>query len=231
MNNQFIKSNPISSAFIAAVVALPLVFAAYFSFEPAVVMSQGPEQEFTITQTVDEEIAFTADPNDVTMDTTLTGLTGGTSNGTTTFSVATNSSTGYSVDIRFEVGGGDRVLVYNDDPSIGFTNISGTQDDLVPPGSNEAALFGYSLVGDNVVATFGDDGSTCDSSTTGTGGACFFMQSTPTSNETIITSSSPTDGSGNENSIVFRAVVGQDPDPGLPAGTYTATATLTANIN
>ncbi len=234
MNNQFIKSNPVSSAFIAAAIALPFVFAAYFSFEPMVMLSES--REFTITQEVSEEVSFTVPPNNVTMETaggspSLSGLTGGTSNGTTTFSVATNDSAGYSVEISFVSNLGSRVLVFDDDNDIGFSNVAGFTDDLTEPASGEAGLFGYTVVGNNVATDFGDNGSSCDGSTTGTSDACFFMQGTPSTPETIITNSSATSPAGDENSVVFRAVIGPDPDPTLPSGSYTATATLTAFTN
>lgn len=231
MNSQFIKHHPISSALLSAVVALPLVFAMYFTFEPMVVLGQD-SRDFTVSQEIDEEIAFVADPNDVVMDTTLGGLTGGTANGTTTFSVATNSPSGYTITISFDTNGSDQAMTYNPDPENFFiTNLSGSAvDDLTEPSANQAALFAYSIVGNNVTSTLADDGSVCDSGTTGTGGACFFMQGTASSPETIIDSSDPTSGSGNENSVVFRTVVGQDPDPALPTGSYTATATLTAAV-
>jgi len=233
MNNQFIKTNPISSAFIAAAVALPLVFVAYFSFEPMVVVGQSDSdsREFTITQAVSEEVSFIVPPNNVEMDQTLSGLTGGTSNGSTTFSIATNDAAGYSVEISFATAGDRKVLLFDDDNSIGFESVSGFVNDLTEPDEGEAGLFGYSVVGNHVDSSFGDDGSVCDSSTTGTSDACFHMQGTPSTGVTIINNPNATDPAGDENSIVFRAVIGPDPDPTLPSGNYTATATLTAFTN
>ena len=233
MNNQFIKSNPISSAFIAAVVALPLVFAAYFSFEPIVVVGEGSvDEEFTITQEVSSEISFEVPPIDITMDTTITGLTGGTSDGSTTFRVATNNSSGYNVTLEFETNTDGQVLVFNDDNDIAFSNIDATPvfDLLEPSSSGEEALFGYSVFGENVANGLGTDGGSCGG-TTGTESACFSMHPSPSSAFVIIDTSTSTRPTGEENGLAFRAVSGPDPDPTLPSGTYTATATLTALTN
>lgn len=239
MNSQFIKQNPIISTLISAVLVLPLVFAAYFTLEPTVVQGQ-LSPEFTISQTITEEISFTLDPSNVTMDTSLGGLDGGSSNGDTEFTIRTNALNGYNVELSFDTslngspGHNNAMTLDGDHENYFITNLGsvGTENDLVPPTtSSSAALFAYTVGGNNLTTTFADDGSACTSGNTGTLTACWSMPSDAASSQEIISTGGPTTGDGNTNQLGFRVVVGPDPDPALPPGTYTATATLTAAVN
>ena len=227
-----IITNPTIQAAVASAVALPLLFASFVLLEPALVVGQTDSNDFTIQQTINNEIAFTAQPQNVVMDTPLTGLTGGTSNGSTTFSVATNNPNGYTVAIRFANAGSGNAMAYNSSPTDTFiTNGPGTVSfDFDPPAANSPALFAYTVDGAHAAQTFRSTASTCDSGAGSTDGeSCFLMQSTITTNEEIMRrTSASAGGDGDSLDLYFRVVVGQDPDPVLPSGTYTATATLTA---
>lgn len=228
-----IITNPTVQAAVASVVALPLLFASFVLFEPALAVGQTSSDEFTIEQTINNEIAFTAQPQNVVMDTALTGLTGGTSNGSTTFSVATNNPNGYTVGIRFDdTGSTGCAMRYNSDNTVCIGNgPSSVSFDLDPPASNQPAEFAYTVDSAYAEQTFLSDGvSACNDSGGSTNGErCFLMQSSIATDEIIMRrTEASAGGSGDSMDLYFRVVVGQDPNPVLPSGTYTATATLTA---
>ena len=234
MNSQFIKQNPLLSALVSAVLALPLVFASYFALEPTVAQGQ-LSPEFTITQTITEEISFTLNPDNVTMDTTFSGLAGGTSNGSTEFTIRTNAPDGYNVELVFDTSADtDNAMTYDADPdNFYFVNLGtiGQNDLVAPTTASSAPLFAYTVGGPNVDSDFADDGSICSGGSTGTLNACWSMPSDAGDSQLIINATAPTTGDGNTNQLGFRVVAGPDPDPALPTGTYTATATLTAAVN
>ena len=226
-----IITNPTIQAAVASTVALPLLFASFVLLEPALAVGQTNSNDFTIQQTIDNEIAFTAQPQNVVMDETLGGLLGGTSNGSTTFSVATNNPTGYNVSIRFDDAGSTNCAMrYNADNSICISNGPSTVSyDFVPPAANQPAQFAYTVNGTHAAQTFRSTGTTCESGTTD-GESCFIMQSSISSDFEIMRRTSASAGGGGDSlELHFRVVVGTDPDPVLPSGVYTATATLTAS--
>ena len=235
MNSQFIKAHPTTSAALSSLLMMMLMSAMYLAFEPVVVSGQDATSDsFTITQTIDDAIAFTAQPQPVSMSDSLSGLTGGAAIGSTTFSIATNNPDGYTVRIQFADEGtgtssGD-AMINTENSDVSIPNGPSTVSyDLDIPAINQPAAFAYTASGDFTEQTFRSSGSDCDQSAgTATGENCWLMQGTITSPEPIMTRTESTSGSGDEGVVHFRVVVGPDPDPGLPAGTYTATATLTA---
>ena len=235
MNSQFIKDHPTTSAALSSLLMVVLMSAMYLAFEPVVVSGQDATSDsFTITQTIDEAIAFTAQPQPVTMDDSISGLTGGAAVGSTTFSIATNNPDGYTVRIQFADEGtstaSGNAMVGDDNSDVAIPNGPSTVSyDLDIPAINQPAAFAYTASGDFTEQTFRSSGTECNQSAgTATGENCWLMQDTITTPEQIMTRNESTSGSGDEGVVHFRVVVGPDPEPGLPAGTYTATATLTA---
>ena len=223
----FTKTHPVVSAILSTLVALPLIFSAFFLFEPAVVIGQVTD-EFTVTQTIDQQIAFTATTSPVTMSDTLGGLTGGDSTGDTGFAVATNAPGGYTVTIQFA---SSTAMISNEDSSFFISNQETVTFNLNIPSDGGTSRFAYTVVGDHVVDTFRESGSACNEesgATTATN--CWFMGSDASSAFTIVDRDSPTAGSGDAADLYFRVVVPTDPNPALIDGTYTATATLTAAV-
>lgn len=157
---------------------------------------------------------------DVIMSPDLPGLTGGTSNGSTTFTVTTDSPTGYEVTLQAETDpamqkpGGVSIANYNagDSADFAFT---------IPAAS---AVFGFSPEGVDVADMFLDDTVTCGVGATDTAGACWAGASTTA--VTIVSASSPNQPLGATTTLQFQ--VGIANGGGVESGVYTATTTITA---
>src|ERR1035437_3567480 len=79
-----------------------LIFAvAFITIEPAISYATvSATSQFTISQTVSQEIAFATPASNIIMSPSLGGVTGGTSNGATSVVVKTNNLTGYNMTIQ-----------------------------------------------------------------------------------------------------------------------------------
>lgn len=217
-----ITNNQTVRAFVAAVTMVPLLLAGFLVFEPTVTTGQ---ETFTIKQEILEEIAFTTAPQNIEMDTQLQGLTGGISNGSTTFAVTTNNATGYTVNINFA----STTAMEHDTVLASIPNVGSTVMPILATTTVTGSAFGYSLTGANIANTFtGTTGGCSTGSGTGDADACWYLQADATTEFTIVDSDNPTAGGGEPYDLYFRVVVDQNPVPALPEGTYTATATLTA---
>lgn len=235
MTPSFIQQ-PVAKAAITAVAVGALLLISFFAFEPAVVQGQD-SSTFTVSTEVTGEISFTTAASDITMLPTIAGLTGGAASGTTNFAITTNNPAGYNVNISFA---SSTALEFNDGPesipNLENTSVTGVLEDFdfgtgLDP--NEAA-FAYSIDAadhNDVVAKFTGTTSGCNTGTETTADGCWFLQSNASTDEQIINTSEATTASGDTFDIYFKAVVEANPDPTLPLGTYTATATLTATEN
>jgi hypothetical protein len=157
---------------------------------------------------------------DVTLSPSIPGVSGGTSNGSTTVTVTTDSSAGYSLSIAAATApamqkGSDTIADYTPataDPDFTFT--TGAAD----------AHFGYTPEGSDVAQRFKDNGSSCNTGGTNTSLACWDGLST--TEEVISSTAGPNHPAGATTTVYFRVGVGgsvvQAP------GTYVATTTLTA---
>ncbi len=156
----------------------------------------------------------------VTLSPTIPGVGGGTSNGSTTVTVITDSAAGYSLSIKASQSpamqkGGDSILDYNTtgDPDYSFTT------------NATDSHFGYSPSGVNIVQRFKDDGvSACNTGSNDTALACW--EGLTTSDVTIAQSTSSNHPLGATTTINFRVGIGGSVIQ--LAGTYIATTTLTA---
>jgi hypothetical protein len=170
-------------------------------------------------QQLQEVYISISDPTDVIMSPNLPGLTGGTSNGSTTVTVTTDSPAGYSLTIEAQnnpamQSGGNTIANYNEgaEPDFSFTT-SGSQ-----------AHFGFSPSGVDLVQEFKDGGGLCNVNTQDTLLACW--AGLTTSDREIARSISPNHPAGATTTVFFRVGVGGS--VGVPSGVYTATTTLTA---
>ena len=159
-------------------------------------------------------------PDDVVMDGSLGGFTGGTSTGSTTVTVITDSPSGYQLTISAEdpemqrEGGGDEIAYYDAGPVSDFFFTIGA----------ERALLGYSPSGVDIVQAFKDNGSVCNVDTADNVNACWdglTVAAVP-----IADSGIPNHPDGATTTVYFQVVVSEN--AGLIEGFYTATATLTA---
>ncbi len=169
-------------------------------------------------QMVSSYLAMTA-PASVTMTPSIPGITGGTANGSTTVTVTTDSSAGYTLTILASASpaltkGSDFIPDYvpSGVPDFTFTTTAGQ------------ARFGYSPEGIDVVTRFKDNGSACNINTIETTLACW--DGLDTANETISQRASANTPNGSTTTVNFRVGVGAGTVQA--AGTYTATTTLTA---
>ena len=231
------KYSTLRIAFLSILISL-FLYTSYILLEPMVAVGQS--EEFVITQEITQDIAFTADPNDVVLLTNqsdptsneISGLTGGVSNGVSTFTIATNSPDGYTVRLRFDDAGSGNAMAYTNDPANFFISNGPPTPvfNLNLPASATPAIFAYTVSGSDAHERFRNNGTNCEAAAgTANGTNCFFMQSSITSNTAIFSSNAPTPGT--TGNVHFRAAIGPDTDPVLPTGTYTATATLTAIVN
>jgi len=157
---------------------------------------------------------------DVTMTPSLGGLTGGTSNGSTSVVVLTDSPSGYELTIRSE-------------NAPAMQSIVGTIADYVPVASPAADFafatgtsdshFGFSPEGDDVALRFKDSGGVCGIDSLDTTLACWDGLST---SDIVIATGQSNQPDGATTTINFRVSVGSSAP--VIAGTYIATTTLTA---
>lgn len=201
----------------------------FFISEPA--LGLAIEDQFTVTQTVTSEISFSTPTTDVVMTPSLGGITGGTSNGTTTVVVLTNNNTGYTMTIK--ASSSPAMQGDTQGSSIpDYTQASTYVPDYtysVPSGYE----FGYSVSASttsDLAQKFKDNGSnTCNTGSTDTSGAasCWYGLST-TATSTVLRTTA-TSASGSTSSIYFKLTINSGSF--VVQDTYVATSTLTATTN
>lgn len=158
-------------------------------------------------------------PSNVILSPSLAGLTGGTSNGSTTVTVTTDSPAGYSLTIESE----NSPAMQNGPYSIANYN-QGAEPDFSFAVTNGAASFGFSPSSVDVVDEFRDNGSLCSTGSGDTDLACWAgLSTTGTIISQGVGSNHP---NGATTTVHFRVGVGTN--AGVTAGLYTATTTLTA---
>ncbi len=156
---------------------------------------------------------------DVTMSPAIGGVSGGTSNGSTVFTVATDSQAGYTVTI-----------VASSSPALRTATDSFA--DYVPGGANPdftftnaatASSFAFSPEGGDIDQKYRDNGASCSTGSGDVGSACWDGLST--SPKTIVNRTSANHPTGTATTIRFRAASGSSHVQ--ENGTYVATTTVT----
>lgn len=219
------------SALTAAVLCSLMLLASFLVLEPTVGQAQ-INDTFEVTQTITGEISFEQTANDVDLQPSLSGISGGTSHGSTTVRVRTNNATGYNMTIAFS-----STTAMTRDGGSGYINNYAPATPGVPDYSfsNEVfAQFAYSVVASttsDVDQTFLDNGSNACNEAAGSNGnnTCWYNPSTTA--ETIINRTTATAASGATTTLKFRVHIPNEPVPAIQTGVYTATATLTATAN
>jgi hypothetical protein len=156
---------------------------------------------------------------DVVMSPDIPGLTGGISNGSTTFTVITDNPAGYQLSISAEnnpamQGSLDTISDYDAGAEPDFSFITAPSE----------AHFGFTPEGVDIVAEFIDDGGTCGLAGGDTTLACWDGLST--TNRIIANGSGGNQPDGATTTVHFRVGVGSA--AGVISGVYTATSTVTA---
>jgi hypothetical protein len=156
---------------------------------------------------------------DVIMDIDLPGLTGGTSNGSTTVTVITDSPSGYQLSIVAENSPAMQsdaytIADYDEGLEPDFSFITGGSD----------AHFGFTPEGADITAEFKDDGFICGTGGGDTSLACWAGLSTTA--RIIAEKAGSNHPDGATTTVHFRVGIGSG--AGVLPGVYIATTTVTA---
>lgn len=225
-------------AFYVTAAFLVLATVLFMVSEPVVTRAQtSATDQFTVTQEITTEIAFITPVNDVTMSGTIAGITGGITNGQTQVRIATNNTTGYSLEVDFASSSYGTAAMNRDGGSGSITDYAvaapGVPDFTFDSGES-FAQFGFTVSASttaDIDTRFRNSSSACNDG----GGigevsaSCWYGPSSTA--VTLINTSSATPASGSTSTIHFRVDVPSNPSPVIPPGFYTATATLTAITN
>ncbi len=227
MNTQHYLTSA-TQALLASTLILALVVMGYFFIEPQVGLAV-TTSTFSVSQDITGETSFLVLAPNVTMTGSLNGITGGTSNGSTTVVVQTNAVNGYTMNIAFYDNVGSTAMrgQVTGSQSISDYPASTTQPSITFSTASSAAVFGFTVGAASTTdldASFLNNGSVCNTGSTYTADSCW-MTPTTTAFQVIDRGSSATDGA--TSTIYFRVHVPNNPTPGLVVDTYTATATLT----
>lgn len=218
-------------ALVASITIVALVATTFFALEPKIGRAVD-STPFRVRQTITDETSFLVQPSNVTMDGSITGVTGGTANGSTTFVVISNNVTGYLVTIAYANNTGAHSMLGDATLSESIRDYSGDVGGF--PSYNftasTAAQFAYkaSTTATDLPDAFLDNGALCNQPG-GSVTADHCWKAPTTSSYTIVDRGSSSN-TGATSTIFFRVVVPSGSVPSVTAGTYTATATLTLNI-
>ena len=170
-------------------------------------------------QQPDDTYITITSPADVSMD-SISGLVGGTSTSSVSWTVTTNNNSGYSLSIR---AGTSPAMKSSNDEFEDYTP-TGANPDFNWNVSSTEAEFGYSVESSDVVTKFKDNGSSCNTGSNNTNDSCWYNFST--TDESISTSATANAPTGSETKVELQAESGNSKI--LTAGSYSATLTVTA---
>ncbi len=158
-------------------------------------------------------------PADIALS-SISGLTGGGSEGTAAWTVITDNVAGYSMTIQTST---TPALKSTSDSFANYTPSGGNPDYLFTNASANSS-FGFSPEGSDVITRFKDNGSACNTGTSETSSRCWDGLSTSAAN--IAGSSTSNHPGGTPTTVRFRAESGATHIQ--TAGAYSATVTVTA---
>lgn len=217
--------------FVAGVTALAVVAMTFFMLEPRIGLAQPNVSTFTISQDIVGEISFLVPAANVSMVGSLSGITGGTANGSTTFVVRSNSSAGHTVNIAFFNNGSAQAMqgINSLSDSIRDYPATSSEPTFTFSTASTSAVFGYNVRSNDPAdldQSFLNNGSVCNSvGGSSTVDRCW-MEPRTTSFQIIDSDQEALTGA--TSTLFFRVHVPSNPTPGLVTDTYRATATLTA---
>jgi hypothetical protein len=155
---------------------------------------------------------------DVVMDTPIGGVTGGTSNGSTSVHATTDGNAGYQLTIAASQA---PAMVSTSSDTIADYPIGGSADLTFSVGASEA-WFGFSPFGDDIVDRYKTNGSVCGS---GAASSTACWDGLSTSPSTIVSQPGANFPDGATTTLYFRVGIGGSVMQ--PPGTYVATTTVT----
>ncbi len=171
-------------------------------------------------QQMQEVFLSITEANDVTLLPALGGLTGGTSNGSTSVVVLTDSPSGYQLTIAAE----STPAMQNDSYTIAdYVSTVDPVPDFAFTTTASEAHFGFSPEGSDIVSPFLDNGAACGVGGLETTLSCWLGLST---SDVVIAQGAANQPQGATTTINFRVGIGSS--AGVISGTYIATTTLTA---
>lgn len=161
-------------------------------------------------------------PANVSMSPEINSTGGGTGNGSTSWTITTDSSGGYSLSIRSSTAPALKSATDS------FPNyqpvVNGTPDYNFRTGAG-ADFFGFTPEGSDITSLYKDDGiSSCNTGSSDTTDKCW--DSILTSDKTFANGTSSNHPTGTATTVKFRAYVGSSITK--TAGSYTATIIVTA---
>jgi len=170
-------------------------------------------------QQMQEVYVSLSDLTDVVMSPSL-GLAGGVSNGSTSFSVVTDSRAGYRVTLEAS----NSPAMQSPNGTIGNYIPGGAEPDFSFSTGITQAHFGVSPQGPDIALRYRDNGALCGIGSLDTAAACWDTVSTTPIE--IIRGTSANHPAGATSTLLFR--VGLGANVNVPAGSYVATTTITA---
>lgn len=150
------------------------------------------------------------------------GVSGGTANGSTTFTVITDSPSGYSVGLKAASDPALKSISYS------FANYTADSNpDYTWSIAATSSEFGFSPEGSDIVQKFKDDGNACNAGSSDTPDKCWYGLSV--SDENIANSNLSNHPLGAQTTIKFQAESGSSHIQ--EAGDYLSVITLTVTSN
>lgn len=213
---------------VAATTIASLLVASYVTIEPTIGRAAATaNEEFLITQQITDEISFQA-VTDVTMVSSIQGVTGGQATGTTYAVVRSNSNSGYTMDIAFS---NSPAMRGSSTLSTAIRNFATSSTQTEPSFlfvSSTSAQFAYTVAASttsDLDPSFLNNGTICNSGAGYTAARCWMTPST--SNYRIVNRATPAN-TGATTTLTFYIQVPSNPSPAVDEDFYIATATLTA---
>ena len=226
--NLFIH-NIIKEVWILATALMLLGMIGFVVVEPALTRGQ-VNSVFTITQQINAEISFTVPATNITMVSSILGITGGNATGTTQAVVRTNALNGYNMTIAFSTTTAMRGLI-SSSTAIRDYGTSTAAEPTFLLNASTSAQFAYTVTATtstDLDPSFLNNGAACNIGSTMTTDRCW--KGPATSTFMIVNRTSAASG-GATTTIKFVVNVPSNPLPAVVQDLYQATATLTATNN
>lgn len=221
----------LGDSFTATLLCIAVAMLTFVVLEPTV--GRAITDSFTVSQTITDEISFLVTADDVTMNGSIQGLTGGYATGTTMVVVRSNDEAGYNMTLHFATSSSGHAMQASSTAYINdYTPASPGVPDFtwVDNTSGQSSEFGYTVSASTtgeVSTLFRNNGTVCNAGSNETADRCWLNPTTTP--HTIVSSAAPV--SGSTTTIKFKVAVPNNPSPALPSGTYVATGILTATNN